>query len=95
MNKVGSPFSLVLQELSGEVLKRTGVTVLLTSLTNMLAFFTAAIIPIPALRAFSMQAAILVLFNMGSVLVVFPAIVSLDLVRRDDNRIDVLCCFQR
>ena len=86
---------LLWQELSGEVLKRTGVTVLLTSLTNMLAFFTAAIIPIPALRAFSMQAGILVLFNMGSVLIVFPAIVSLDLVRRDDNRIDVLCCFQR
>ncbi|KAK7100530.1 hypothetical protein V1264_023464 [Littorina saxatilis] len=81
-------------ELSGEVLKRTGVTVLLTSLTNMLAFFTAAIIPIPALRAFSLQAGLLVLFNMGSVLIVFPAIVSLDLVRRDDNRIDVLCCFQ-
>ncbi|XP_076440508.1 protein patched homolog 1-like isoform X2 [Babylonia areolata] len=81
-------------ELTGEVLKRTGVTVLLTSVTNMLAFFTAAIIPIPALRAFSMQAALLVLFNMASVLVVFPAIVSLDLARRDDNRIDVLCCFQ-
>lgn len=81
-------------DLSGEVLKRTGVTVLLTSLTNMLAFFTAAIIPIPALRAFSLQAGMLVLFNMGSVLIVFPTIVSLDLVRRDDNRIDVLCCFQ-
>ncbi|KAK7490526.1 hypothetical protein BaRGS_00018312 [Batillaria attramentaria] len=81
-------------DLSGEVLKRTGVTVLLTSVTNMLAFFTAAIIPIPALRAFSLQAGILVLFNMGSVLIVFPSIVSLDLVRREDNRIDVLCCFQ-
>lgn len=37
------------------MLKRTGVTVLLTSVTNMLAFFSAAIIPIPALRAFSLQ----------------------------------------
>ncbi|PVD22694.1 hypothetical protein C0Q70_15950 [Pomacea canaliculata] len=82
------------QELTGEVLKRTGVTVLLTSVTNMLAFFSAAIIPIPALRAFSLQAGILVLFNIGAVLVVFPAIVSLDLARREDNRIDVLCCFQ-
>ncbi|KAL8597752.1 hypothetical protein ACOMHN_001711 [Nucella lapillus] len=81
-------------ELSGEVLKRTGVTVLLTSVTNLLAFFAAAIIPIPALRAFSMQAAILVFCNMASVLLVFPAIVSLDLVRREDNRIDVFCCFQ-
>ncbi|KAK3783201.1 hypothetical protein RRG08_046993 [Elysia crispata] len=82
------------QEVTGEVLKRTGVTVLLTSLSNMLAFFTAAIIPIPALRAFTLQAGILVLFNLGSVLLVYPAIVSLDLVRRQDKRIDVLCCFQ-
>ncbi|XP_076462162.1 protein patched homolog 1-like [Babylonia areolata] len=82
-------------ELSGEVLKRTGVTVLLTSVTNLLAFVTAAaLIPIPALRAFSLQAALLVLFNTASVLLVFPAIVSLDLVRRHDNRIDVFCCFQ-
>ncbi|ESO92335.1 hypothetical protein LOTGIDRAFT_71238, partial [Lottia gigantea] len=81
-------------EQTGECLKRTGVTVLLTSLSNMLAFFTAAIIPIPALRAFSLQAAILVIFNMGSVLLIFPAIVSLDLVRRGDKRLDVFCCFQ-
>lgn len=39
-------------------MKRTGVTVLLTSVTNMLAFFSAAIIPIPALRAFSLQVTI-------------------------------------
>nr|KAI8754123.1 protein patched-like protein 1-like [Biomphalaria glabrata] len=81
-------------ELTGEVLKRSGVTVLLTSFSNMLAFFTAAIIPIPALRAFTLQAGILVLFNLGSVLLVYPAIVSLDLVRREDKRIDVFCCFQ-
>ncbi|XP_041359146.1 protein patched homolog 1-like isoform X2 [Gigantopelta aegis] len=79
---------------AGECLKRTGVTVLLTSISNMLAFFTAAIIPIPALRAFSLQAAILVLFNMGSILLIFPAIISLDMVRREDKRVDVLCCFQ-
>ncbi|KAH9499847.1 Protein patched 1 [Bulinus truncatus] len=86
--------SFVHQELTGEVLKRSGVTVLLTSFSNILAFFTAAIIPIPALRAFTLQAGILVLFNLGSVLLVYPAIVSLDLVRREDKRIDVFCCFQ-
>jgi hypothetical protein len=45
----------ILQEQTGECLKRTGVTVLLTSFNNMMAFLTAAIIPIPALRAFSLQ----------------------------------------
>jgi len=43
------------QELTGECLKRIGVTILLTSLCNSSAFFIAAIIPIPAMRAFCLQ----------------------------------------
>lgn len=43
------------QEQTGMVLKRTGLSVLLTSLSSMCAFFAAAIIPIPALRVFSIQ----------------------------------------
>ncbi|GAB1608434.1 protein patched homolog 1-like [Argonauta hians] len=81
-------------ERTGECLKRTGVSVLLTSITNIMGFLAAAIIPIPALRAFSLQAAILVFFNLSSILLILPAVVSWDLVRREDKRIDVLCCFQ-
>lgn len=43
------------QEQTGVVLKRTGLSILLTSLSNMCTFFAAAIIPIPALRVFSLQ----------------------------------------
>ena len=39
----------------GEVLRRAGVSVLLTSLCNVMAFLSAAILPIPALRSFSLQ----------------------------------------
>ena len=39
----------------GEVLKRAGVSVLLTSLCNVMAFLSAAILPIPALRYFALQ----------------------------------------
>ncbi|XP_071455100.1 protein patched [Hetaerina americana] len=78
---------------TGTVLKRTGVSILLTSLSTTCAFFAAAIIPIPALRVFSLQAAILVLFNLAATLLVFPAIVSLDLRRRRSGRADILCCF--
>lgn len=81
-------------EQTGECLKRTGVSVLLTSLSNIMAFLAAAIIPIPALRAFSLQAAVLVLFNLCSVLLILPAVVSWDLYRREDKRIDVFCCSQ-
>ncbi|XP_052129239.1 protein patched [Frankliniella occidentalis] len=80
------------KERTGTVLKRTGLSVLLTSLSIMCALFAAAIIPIPALRVFSLQAAVLVLFNLGAMLLVFPAIVSLDLRRRASRRADLLCC---
>ena len=43
------------QEQTGVLLKRTGLNVLLTALCNLCAFFSAAIIPIPALRVFSLQ----------------------------------------
>ncbi|XP_012681164.1 protein patched homolog 1 [Clupea harengus] len=81
------------KERTGDCLRRTGTSVALTSINNMIAFFMAALVPIPALRAFSMQAAIVVVFNFGMVLLIFPAILSLDLHRREDKRLDILCCF--
>jgi len=38
------------------------------------------------------QAAVLVLFNLGCTLLVFPAVISLDLRRRCSGRVDILCC---
>ncbi|XP_064927625.1 protein patched homolog 2 isoform X2 [Columba livia] len=81
------------KERTGECLKRTGTSVALTSISNMIAFFMAALVPIPALRAFSLQAAVVVVFNFAMVLFVFPAILSLDLHRREKRRLDILCCF--
>lgn len=52
---VQSGFMWPFQEQTGECLKRTGVSVLLTSISNVCAFFAAAIIPVPALRAFALQ----------------------------------------
>uniref|UniRef100_A0A671TL32 Patched 1 n=1 Tax=Sparus aurata TaxID=8175 RepID=A0A671TL32_SPAAU len=76
-----------------ECLKRTGASVALTSISNVTAFFMAALIPIPALRAFSLQAAVVVVFNFAMVLLIFPAILSMDLYRREDRRFDIFCCF--
>uniref|UniRef100_A0AAZ3S3K9 SSD domain-containing protein n=1 Tax=Oncorhynchus tshawytscha TaxID=74940 RepID=A0AAZ3S3K9_ONCTS len=81
------------KERTGDCLRRTGTSVALTSINNMIAFFMAALVPIPALRAFSLQAAIIVVFNFAMVLLIFPAILSLDLHRREDKRLDILCCF--
>lgn len=54
---------MLFQEQTAECLKRTGVSVLLTSVSNMFAFFVAAIIPIPALRAFALQVRICPLYT--------------------------------
>ncbi|RLU17567.1 hypothetical protein DMN91_009803 [Ooceraea biroi] len=79
-------------EQTGVVLKRTGLSVLLAGISNVSAFFAAAIIPIPALRTFCLQAGILLVFNLAAMLLIFPAMVSLDLRRRRSGRRDILCC---
>ncbi|CAH6790728.1 Ptch2 [Phodopus roborovskii] len=88
-----APPNTPLPERMGECLRRTGTSVALTSINNMVAFFMAVLVPIPALRAFSLQAAIVVGCNFAAVMLVFPAILSLDLRRRHRQRLDVLCCF--
>lgn len=41
------------------------------------------------------QAAVVVVFNFAMVLLIFPAILSMDLYRREDRRLDIFCCFTR
>lgn len=65
---------------------------LLSSLSKLLTFLAAALIPIPALRIFSLQVATLSLFHLAAMLFVFPAVLSLDLRRRRAGRVDLLCC---
>uniref|UniRef100_A0A8C0GQ51 Patched 1 n=1 Tax=Chelonoidis abingdonii TaxID=106734 RepID=A0A8C0GQ51_CHEAB len=92
-SETGQNRRIPFEDRTGECLKRTGASVALTSISNVTAFFMAALIPIPALRAFSLQAAVVVVFNFAMVLLIFPAILSMDLYRREDRRLDIFCCF--
>uniref|UniRef100_A0A8C2KXQ0 Patched 1 n=1 Tax=Cyprinus carpio TaxID=7962 RepID=A0A8C2KXQ0_CYPCA len=92
-SETGQNKRIPFEDRTGECLKRTGASVALTSISNVTAFFMAALIPIPALRAFSFQAAVVVVFNFAMVLLIFPAILSMDLYRREDRRFDIFCCF--
>ncbi|KAM4878843.1 protein patched homolog 1 [Sylvia borin] len=92
-SETGQNKRIPFEDRTGECLKRTGASVALTSISNVTAFFMAALIPIPALRAFSLQAAVVVVFNFAMVLLIFPAILSMDLYRRQDRRLDIFCCF--
>uniref|UniRef100_H2Z0N7 SSD domain-containing protein n=1 Tax=Ciona savignyi TaxID=51511 RepID=H2Z0N7_CIOSA len=82
-------------ERTGECLKRVGVSVSLTSVAILSGFLFSLIIPMPALRAFGLQASVVTVFNLFSVLVIFPSILSLDLERRRQNKLDIFFCFDR
>lgn len=77
---------------TGEILKKVGLSALFSSASTAGSFFVAVFIPVPALRVFCLQAAILLTFNLAAVLLVFPAMISLDLRRRRSGRVDILCC---
>ncbi|XP_068727610.1 protein patched homolog 1-like isoform X2 [Montipora capricornis] len=46
-------------------------------------------------NAASTQAAVVVIFNFIGVIIIFPAMISLDLRRRKIERYDILCCLKR
>ena len=66
-----------------DTLQQAGFSILLNSFSLLCALGAATIIPIPALRYFAAQNAILLTFITISLLTIFPAIMSLDLARRN------------
>ncbi|XP_072172750.1 protein patched homolog 1-like [Diadema setosum] len=88
------PSEIPLRHKTGEILRRAGVSVILTSVNNICAFLAAAIIPIPALRSLAFQLVIVLTFNLLVMLLVFPAMLALDVERREAKRVDLFCCIQ-
>lgn len=76
----------------GMVLKSSGTNILMTSIIIIAVFLTSAVVPIPALRAFCLQVAILVLFVVVTVLFGVTSLISFDLRRKRSARIDIFCC---
>uniref|UniRef100_A0A915LIH7 SSD domain-containing protein n=1 Tax=Meloidogyne javanica TaxID=6303 RepID=A0A915LIH7_MELJA len=73
------------------LLKETGMSILITSINNILAFITGCILPIPALRSFCGQTAILLTSNVLCIIMLYPAFIALDLKRRKAGYRDMLC----
>lgn len=80
---------------TAQILKKYGLSVLFNGASTATAFVGAALLPIPVLRAFALQAAILITINLVTVLFVFPAFITLDLRRRRSSHMDILCCLPR
>lgn len=53
-----------------------------------------SLIPIPAMRSFCLQVAIVLVFNLLSIITLFPAVMCIDLLRRRHNLMDLFCCFR-
>lgn len=75
-----------------DILKKAGPTILLSTTTVIVSFFAAALIAVPALKVFCIQCAIVMCFNLAASLLVFPAMITLDLRRRQSGRQDFFCC---
>ncbi|CAH8574840.1 unnamed protein product [Schistosoma turkestanicum] len=77
------------------VLSVHGPSLLFGTISLAGAFFSAAFIPVPLIRQFCLQAGILILTQSLSVFMLFPVLLQLDATRRNQKRLDVLCCLRQ
>ncbi|KAL3080175.1 hypothetical protein niasHS_013847 [Heterodera schachtii] len=79
----------------GFLMRETGMSILTTSFNNIFAFWAGTILPIPALRSFCGQTAILLTTNLFGIFFIYPAFIALDLKRRKAGRRDLefLCYY--
>lgn len=76
----------------GRIVGRVGPAMLLTSLAESIAFFLGALTPMPAVRLFSLYAAMSVLIDFLLQITVFVSLITLDQKRTLSNRFDLFCC---
>lgn len=78
----------------GRIVGRVGPAMLLTSVSESIAFFLGALTPMPAVRLFSLYAGLSVIIDFLLQITVFVTFITLDHKRSLENRVDVLCCLQ-
>ncbi|CAF0910919.1 unnamed protein product [Didymodactylos carnosus] len=78
----------------GRIVGRVGPAMLLTSLSESIAFFLGALTPMPAVRLFSLYAAVSVLIDFLLQITIFVSFITLDHKRTRARRADVLCCYK-
>lgn len=62
-----------------EILQRSGPSILTAALMQSATFLAAAIVPIPALRVFSLQCSILSIFHAAALMLIFPTLIALQI----------------
>lgn len=83
-----------LEEQIGRVVGKIGPSMLLTSLSESVAFFLGALTPMPAVKMFSLYAGMAVFCNFLLQITCFVGLMTLDAKRQAENRFDICCCIK-
>ncbi|CAF1037718.1 unnamed protein product [Rotaria sordida] len=78
----------------GRIVGRVGPAMLLTSVSESIAFFLGALTPMPAVRLFSLYAGMSVLIDFLLQITIFISLITIDQKRTIKNRFDIFCCLQ-
>eukprot|EP00501_MAST-03F_sp_TOSAG23-6_P000487 GSMAST32.ASY1.ANO1.501.1 assembled CDS len=73
---------------------RCGMSITMTSLTDVVAFFLGMTTTLPAIRYFCVYAAFSIVYIYVFHLVCFPAMIAIDESRKQSQRFDCICCFK-
>lgn len=84
--------NLPVEERIALALKRCGVSVTYTSLTNFFAFMLGSTSSLPAVRGFCLYAGTAILFDFVLQMTAFVALVTMDLNRQAAGKMDWCCC---
>jgi Niemann-Pick C1 protein len=76
------------------IVGRVGPAMLLTSVSESIAFFLGALTPMPAVRLFSLYAGMSVLIDFLLQITIFISFITLDHKRTMQNRFDIFYCIQ-
>ncbi|PSS35438.1 hypothetical protein PHLCEN_2v1593 [Hermanssonia centrifuga] len=88
------PLYLTVEERVARALAKMGPSILLSTITEVVAFALGAIVPMPAVRNFALYAAGSVLLNAILQVTVFISAMALDQRRIEANRVDCFPCIR-
>ncbi|KZT12544.1 multidrug efflux transporter AcrB transmembrane domain-containing protein [Laetiporus sulphureus 93-53] len=94
IDAVSTPLYLSAEERVARALAKMGPSILLSSVTETVAFALGALVPMPAVRNFALYAAGSVLLNASLQITVFVSALVIDLKRVESSRVDCFPCIR-
>jgi len=83
-----------LEDQVGRIVGQVAPSMLLTGFSESVAFFLGAITDMPAVKIFSLYAAMAVLIDFLLQITAFVALLTMDAQRQEENRLDLFSCFR-